>query len=648
MTNNLLAVEQSPLRLPPVQSEAGSPTGRRVTLKTGRVLDIPNRFLSFWDEAQAGASLFVIAQREKTRSEGKQFNGAFQKVALFLHFLVDKDLVDDIRLIRLSDAIRGEVEFENSFFDFFESDRIRQFSGLQVSELISQIVNLVFLMGVIGATAALALLDGSSSASYSNSIWISLAVGVIAATLARTISNLMRCLRGVLSGDSFQIFVRGNFFGSGLIAQPFRISSSLGRITDLFLIFSGPVFVLLLLRKSADVIDVDLGFVVFFLICSTALMFHPHVKSEATDSLSIWNRAPLSWRERLEVEEVTFFHRFSFLISTIAVFVSAVWVFFQYKNQTKIAGLTAVLLWVLFFFAWFEPVVSEFLVVKGYNFKRRRWLKAGKVVERATRETGAWKDLPVLRQLTSSVRDRLLEKARVVRYQRGEAICRQGDSSRSLYIVLQGSLLIARRQDGRRRKIVAEISEGSVFGETAFFFGTPRTADVVAAEPTELLEIAYSSKMKDLEAEISDEFRFRVWLLQALSSHGTFKELPSEAMDTLLFAGQRKMVKAGSVLFSEGAPANSCYFIAQGRASVLQGGKKIAQMQAGDVFGETGLLLGLKTRTGSVVADSDLLVMELSEEAFWNLLSARLSLGCEIERLALLRLKQDQQRSAAH
>jgi CRP-like cAMP-binding protein len=166
-------------------------------------------------------------------------------------------------------------------------------------------------------------------------------------------------------------------------------------------------------------------------------------------------------------------------------------------------------------------------------------------------------------------------------------------------------------------------------------------------EDCRLLEIPYMTSMQNLDLSTSDEFQFRVWLLQALSGNEMLKDLPSEAMDTLIFAGTRKKYRAGEAIFTEGAPATTCYFIAQGRVSVVQRGRKIAELGAGEAFGEIALLNTGSRRTASCVADSDVLCMELDIEAFWALLAARLPLGVEIERLALRRQRADGDRRQA-
>lgn len=68
----------------------------------------------------------------------------------------------------------------------------------------------------------------------------------------------------------------------------------------------------------------------------------------------------------------------------------------------------------------------------------------------------------------------------------GELLIRQGEQSRSFYIVARGELEVEMADArGRKRKIFT-ISENSIFGEQAFFDGLPRSATVRATQPGEL------------------------------------------------------------------------------------------------------------------------------------------------------------------
>jgi len=74
--------------------------------------------------------------------------------------------------------------------------------------------------------------------------------------------------------------------------------------------------------------------------------------------------------------------------------------------------------------------------------------------------------------------------ARIVEYQKGQFVCRQGEQGQDLYMIIAGSVSI---QQGSR--VLAKLNSGEVVGELAFLDHQPRSADVVAAEPLRILEI---------------------------------------------------------------------------------------------------------------------------------------------------------------
>jgi small-conductance mechanosensitive channel len=78
----------------------------------------------------------------------------------------------------------------------------------------------------------------------------------------------------------------------------------------------------------------------------------------------------------------------------------------------------------------------------------------------------------------------------------GETIIRAGDSGASMFVVHRGSVDVRVDSNGTPRTI-KRLGEGEFFGEMALFTGEPRTANVVAAEETEVLEIGHDS-MKNL------------------------------------------------------------------------------------------------------------------------------------------------------
>jgi small-conductance mechanosensitive channel/CRP-like cAMP-binding protein len=74
----------------------------------------------------------------------------------------------------------------------------------------------------------------------------------------------------------------------------------------------------------------------------------------------------------------------------------------------------------------------------------------------------------------------------------GETVIRAGDPGSSMFVVHNGRVQVQISENGRPRP-VATLSEGDFFGEMALFTGEPRTANVVALEETEVLEIGHAA-----------------------------------------------------------------------------------------------------------------------------------------------------------
>jgi len=94
---------------------------------------------------------------------------------------------------------------------------------------------------------------------------------------------------------------------------------------------------------------------------------------------------------------------------------------------------------------------------------------------------------------------------------RGEALFRKGDEGTSLYIVKTGSVKIVLPSETGDEVAAAILSEGDFFGEMSLLDGMPRSADVVALEPSELLALNqkdFLAFLKDNEGAILSIFSY--------------------------------------------------------------------------------------------------------------------------------------------
>ena len=74
----------------------------------------------------------------------------------------------------------------------------------------------------------------------------------------------------------------------------------------------------------------------------------------------------------------------------------------------------------------------------------------------------------------------------------GETVIRAGEPGSSMFVVHKGKVRVQVSENGRPRT-VATLNEGDFFGEMALFTGEPRTANVLAMEETEVLEIGHAA-----------------------------------------------------------------------------------------------------------------------------------------------------------
>ena len=96
---------------------------------------------------------------------------------------------------------------------------------------------------------------------------------------------------------------------------------------------------------------------------------------------------------------------------------------------------------------------------------------------------------------------------------------------------------------------------------------------------------------------------------------------------------------AGTTLCEEGTVGREFFFIVEGRASVRRGGRKIAALGPGDYFGELALL-DRKPRSATVVADTDMVLLTMSQREFTGLLEDVPPLGRKLLAAMSERLRE--------
>ncbi|MFI5363495.1 MAG: cyclic nucleotide-binding domain-containing protein [Elusimicrobiota bacterium] len=118
--------------------------------------------------------------------------------------------------------------------------------------------------------------------------------------------------------------------------------------------------------------------------------------------------------------------------------------------------------------------------------------------------------------LTVGQLEHVLPEVQVRSYAAGETVFRQGDIGDAFYIVYKGSVGVRLPRMLVLSKTVATLKEGDFFGEIALVSTEPRTASVVALEPSLLFTL------------ISEDFQF------------VLRENPAAAEEMKRIAARRK------------------------------------------------------------------------------------------------------------
>jgi len=94
----------------------------------------------------------------------------------------------------------------------------------------------------------------------------------------------------------------------------------------------------------------------------------------------------------------------------------------------------------------------------------------------------------ILPQIPDSALADLEARARVHRYPAEVTLCHEGDVGQAFFLVIEGRVDVFKMLEGQRLHI-NQLEVGAHFGEIALLLDLPRTATIITAEPTTVLEI---------------------------------------------------------------------------------------------------------------------------------------------------------------
>ncbi len=178
----------------------------------------------------------------------------------------------------------------------------------------------------------------------------------------------------------------------------------------------------------------------------------------------------------------------------------------------------------------------------------------------------------------------------------------------------------------------AFVSGGFALGAVVYYTASLalETRGGAVRYPTRFLEYARERKQHDTRR-----------LIELLSKCDLLRHLPPEEVERVLPFVQAHELKANEVLFHAGDRGDAVYIVEQGKVAVLAPpsadasgpGRQIAELAAGETFGEMALLSG-GPRTATVSAVIETRLLRIGREDFTRLVAADPQLADAVERLS--------------
>ena len=244
--------------------------------------------------------------------------------------------------------------------------------------------------------------------------------------------------------------------------------------------------------------------------------------------------------------------------------------------------------------------------------------------------------VPLFDDLPQAAFVELVNRLTYRRYSPSAQILREGEPGRSFFVIVEGRVRVFKSQPGGGEFTLAHLHAGAFFGEMALLSGAPRTANVVAEEDTEVLEVTDQvlrdvvGKFPQVGAALKGFYRQRL-LNNVMAISPLFKDFDPAERKAIVQRFRLRQAAGGEVLIAEGKSSDGLYVVLHGAVSVevqaaalsdapveAERALPVARLKEGDLFGEMSLLTR-KPATATVTAIGNCILLKLPRENFQEL-----------------------------
>jgi CRP-like cAMP-binding protein len=204
--------------------------------------------------------------------------------------------------------------------------------------------------------------------------------------------------------------------------------------------------------------------------------------------------------------------------------------------------------------------------------------KSGAILE-------ALRKFPLLEGLTTEQINKIADTVEVLNYNPKDVIIKKGSQGSIFYMIKEGEVRVS---DVGTKFKDHSLGPGGYFGERALMTNEPRAATITAVKPTTLLALD-KEEFQKLLGPLQELLDYNL-SMRVLSSIKMFEKLTTSEKVRLCRAFHEAQFEPNKAIVKQGDKGSKFFVLVQGHVDVLANDVKIAELGAGEYFGEMALL----------------------------------------------------------
>lgn len=241
---------------------------------------------------------------------------------------------------------------------------------------------------------------------------------------------------------------------------------------------------------------------------------------------------------------------------------------------------------------------------------------------------------PLFMGLPQEMLDELVTGGKLKNYAKGSLLISQGDKNSDLYVVVQGTISVIKRDNKELSTELARLGPGATVGELSVIHEHFATADVRAEK--DVVALVISKKLLQRTERDAQDYEIiveRIMLGQFFGASPFFRTLPREVVRIFTNEGKFETIAADVHIVEQDSNTKSFYLLIRGAVVVLIGGKKVAELNQGDFFGEVSAIND-EPQMATVRSLGECVLLRLDPESFWAIMSRNIQFSLFIESAA--------------